>query len=85
MNGMHGNVRNLAGQKFGDLTAIMPSGSYRYSVVWTCRCECGKSKNVRSCDLVSGNTRSCGCMTRSKFFRMSRQLEHLLGPVRVNA
>lgn len=29
---------------------------------WECRCECGTSKVIRGSCLLSGNTRSCGCL-----------------------
>lgn len=42
-----------------------------------CKCDCGNEKVVTICNLVQGNTRSCGCLKRnitSRFYgrRLSR-------------
>ena len=31
---------------------------------WQCQCECGNTTNVPTTALKSGNTRSCGCLSR---------------------
>ena len=57
------NVKNIANQKFGRLTAIKCIGSNKHrNRVWECKCDCGNVKNVPTADLLSGNTRSCGCL-----------------------
>jgi hypothetical protein len=48
---------DLTGKRLGKLVALYPSESGR----WVCRCDCGAELAVRSTNLVSGNTRSCGC------------------------
>jgi hypothetical protein len=53
---------DLTGSKFGLLEVIERHGSAKGGhIVWWCRCECGKETTVRSADLKSGRTRSCGC------------------------
>lgn len=32
--------------------------------MWECRCDCGNTTRVTSSSLASGNTKSCGCITR---------------------
>lgn len=52
----------VIGKPYGYLTPVSISDvriSNRLSFV--CECLCGKTCCVRSCDLVSGNTQSCGC------------------------
>ena len=63
------NVIDLTGQRFGRLTVIEraddhvgPSG--RKHVVWRCKCDCGNEVIVRSVNLKSGHTKSCGCLRR---------------------
>ena len=58
----HREPKDLAGRKFGLLTAIKICGRTpdRYAA-WRCRCECGKETIVSAGRLMSGNTRSCGC------------------------
>ena len=54
--------KDLAGQRFGMLTAVEPTEERRYgSVVWRCRCDCGNEKFVAAGNLVSGGVKSCGC------------------------
>ena len=58
---------DIAGQKFGRLTAIRPTEERKHgSVVWECKCncECGNTKFVPRGSLISGCTRSCGCLNR---------------------
>lgn len=55
--------RNIAGIKFGMLTAIEPTeerihGGY---VVWRCICDCGNEVMVSRNSLVQGMKRNCGC------------------------
>ena len=60
------NKIDIIGQKFGRLTVIEDSGERKgREVVWICKCECGGILKVRSYDLRSGHTSSCGCL-RSK-------------------
>lgn len=56
-------IRDLTGQKFGKLTAISPTDKRTSggNVIWRCKCDCGNACYASSCDLHSGNTKSCGC------------------------
>ena len=33
-------------------------------VLWECLCDCGQTTFVRTCDLTSKNSMSCGCLSR---------------------
>src|SRR5262245_17755818 len=50
---------DLAGCKFGKLTVGRRALNPRF---WHCECECGGRKLVRRDSLVTGNTKSCGCL-----------------------
>lgn len=54
-----------AGQRFGKLTALSPTEQRmdNGSVVWLCRCDCGKEKAVSARRLTRGKVRSCGCLS----------------------
>jgi hypothetical protein len=57
---------NLTGQKFGRLTALYidyktPKNNGG-SLMWLCKCDCGNIKTIDSHSLVSGGTKSCGCL-----------------------
>lgn len=54
---------DLTGQRFGRLTVIKYTCErVDRSVVWECRCDCGKLHKATSKNLRSGHTRSCGCL-----------------------
>lgn len=58
---------DLTGMKFGRLIAVERATNPRRHVSeWVCRCECGKTRNVPTDKLNSGNTKSCGCLQRDK-------------------
>lgn len=58
-----GKFKDLAGQVFGRLTALEPVGKNEYrQYLWRCKCACGKECVVASGNLISGNTKSCGCL-----------------------
>lgn len=57
---------DISNQKFGLLTALYPNGTNNNnSIVWHCKCDCGKETDVSVSDLKSGNTKSCGCLKSS--------------------
>lgn len=61
------NAQNLLGQRFGLLTVIKRVGTTENrKALWKCKCDCGKSTIVRTADLKSGNTKSCGCLGKRK-------------------
>ncbi len=56
---------NISGVKYGRLLAVKPLGERRHgSVVWECVCDCGKIVKASYNSLVSGNTKSCGCLKK---------------------
>lgn len=63
---LRSNIVNLRGQRFGRLTVLEYAGSR--PVTWHVRCDCGKEKTVRSSDLRSGKTVSCGCYGRERSY-----------------
>lgn len=57
------NAGDLAGRRFGRLVALAPiDARMGNSVMWACKCDCGKSVNVAAISLTSGGCRSCGCL-----------------------
>lgn len=55
-----GKFSDISGVRFGRLTVI--SLVSRSPTVWLCRCDCGVERPVKRPNLVSGSTRSCGCL-----------------------
>lgn len=60
------SAKDLAGLKFGKLTAETIVKSHGGHLYWLCGCDCGGSKVVRGSHLLSGNVRSCGCSSSRK-------------------
>lgn len=56
------NAKDLKGQRFGRLVVIKRDGTINRRATWRCKCDCGRRTVVRSIDLLSGNTKSCGCL-----------------------
>lgn len=57
--------KDLKGKKFSNLTvASFHSSSENGKARWTCFCDCGKAVVVQACNLLSGHTKSCGCMRK---------------------
>ena len=57
---------DLTGRRFGKLTALHPTEKRMDggSVVWMCRCDCGKLAEVSAKRLTRGKARSCGCLSK---------------------
>lgn len=74
---IHRNIRNLLGKRFGRLIVISLTkkrSKYRNGVIWRCKCDCGKIKDIRGDCLVTGDTKSCGCY-RKDFLTFYQRLE----------
>lgn len=54
----------LAGQRFGRWTVLDSCEVVGGERRWLCRCECGTERLVRERSLLSGGSKSCGCLTR---------------------
>ncbi|MDU7339315.1 MAG: hypothetical protein E7L17_14525 [Clostridium sp.] len=52
-----------AGEAFGRLTVIKrEDNDNRGKTKWLCHCSCGKEKVILADSLISGKTKSCGCL-----------------------
>ena len=57
--------KDLTGQRFNKLVALRPTEERKNgNVMWECRCDCGNSTVIRRSMLVSGKTKSCGCLRK---------------------
>ena len=52
----------VAGDSFGRLTIIKELEKENYNRQFLCKCDCGNETQVDSSKLLSGNTKSCGCL-----------------------
>lgn len=53
-------VIDISGQRFGKLIAVSQVSDGK----WECKCDCGNVCTVSSISLISGATRSCGCLKK---------------------
>ena len=60
-------LNDLTGQRFGRLTVLE-----RTELKWLCKCDCGNKKIVAGGHLVSGDTKSCGCLRIKHGMRNTR-------------
>lgn len=54
--------RLAAGDAYGRWTVIQYSHKDRRNSYFHCQCECGRVSTVRRWSLLSGHSRSCGCL-----------------------
>lgn len=63
----HGNVKDMAGRRFGRLLVLRYVGASK----WTCLCACGKETRVDTRNLNSGGSTSCGCFQKENATRLA--------------
>lgn len=58
-------LKDLTGKRFGRLTVLERHGSDVHGApTWKCKCDCGNISIVGRCGLISGGTKSCGCLAK---------------------
>ncbi len=67
-------IIDLSGLRFGRLTVLERSGSFRNRPAWRCLCDCGQHTVVRGNSLRYGLTKSCGCLGDES--RSSKENKH---------
>ena len=68
-----GKGMNIIGQTFGRLTVIAEAPSKGENRCWECRCSCGKQKIVRQSNMLTGKTKSCGCLQKEVASQIHKQ------------
>lgn len=53
--------KQWVGRRFGMLTVTDYGGKRDHRTFWRCRCDCGRTVDVRESSLKNGHTTSCGC------------------------
>jgi hypothetical protein len=72
---MDKKIDDLVGQKFGKLTVLQRVFTHPKQKAWRCVCECGNVRDIVGTSLRSGNSQSCGCIRKRKYF-MINQYKH---------
>jgi hypothetical protein len=79
---MHGNTRDLTGQRFGRLV-VTAQAHGRSRVSWLCECDCGATKTILACNITCGKTTSCGkCVNVAANMRVHRVWSSMLSRCR---
>ena len=66
---------DITNKIFDKLTAIKPTDKRkRGSVLWECKCECGRTVLAAANELNAGRVRSCGCYVESKGVRKIKKI-----------
>lgn len=56
-------TRNITGERFGRLVVLEPVKVGRLTKpIWRFKCDCGVTRDMRSYNVTSGDTKSCGCL-----------------------
>lgn len=58
-------INDISGMKFGRLT-VLSLADVNHGARYNCVCDCGNEVVVRSYSLVSGETKSCGCLQHQR-------------------
>ena len=67
-------ANNLIGQRFKHLQVVDYNEN---SKKWICKCDCGNTTEVKTSNLTSGNTKSCGCMKNAVGTKRKRPIKLL--------
>ena len=69
---------DITGRRFGRLVALRSLGkSAGWQLQWECRCDCGRTITVYKNNLLSGHTRSCGCLKADRMRILNNGKNHL--------
>lgn len=69
-----GKFEDLTGETFGRLTVISRAPNNKHGgAMWNCKCSCKDETiiTVSTCNLKSGHTQSCGCLSIEKLVERS--------------
>lgn len=56
----------LEGKRFGKLLVLKSAENIGKNTAWLCRCDCGIQRAILTYNLLSGKSRSCGCVRGKK-------------------
>lgn len=57
-------TKNLSEKRFGKLIAIRQIETNNKHASWECKCDCGNICTKLGTNLLTGNTKSCGCIKK---------------------
>lgn len=73
-------LNDLTGKKFSRLLVLhRDEQTEKKGVYWICQCDCGNIVSVRTNNLVSGSTKSCGCLNAENIRHKKRNFKDITG------
>lgn len=72
---------DLSGKRFNRWTVIKRGQNIGRYTAWICKCDCGTISTVQGINLVSGKSKSCGCLNIEKIIQ--RNTKHNLVSTRL--
>lgn len=63
---------DLTGMRIGRLVVIERSQRVSRNPYWTCVCDCGRTIEAQTFDLLCGKVRSCGCYHSERTAEVNR-------------
>lgn len=60
------NIKDITGIKYNLLTPIKIVGKRFGKFLWRCQCDCGNYTEIVSSRIISGEIKSCGCLSTTK-------------------
>lgn len=69
---------DLIGKRFGKLIVLEYIGKNKHgNIIWKCKCDCGNVTTTTSNCLLTGNTKSCGCLAYDYYhYHTGKNIKH---------
>ncbi|MDR2536565.1 MAG: hypothetical protein LBD29_11110 [Treponema sp.] len=68
-------IENLIGKKYGRWTVMSKAEKGRH-IYYECCCDCGAKKKIRASSLISGRSKSCGCLLKERLSQRPNNIKH---------
>lgn len=70
-----GRAKKLIGSKIAKLLVLEYVGTDNNGyIIYSCLCDCGNKKNIKSFRLINGSTKSCGCIRKDTQYKTIENL-----------
>lgn len=69
------------GRRFTRLIVVGYVNHHRSQGLWLCRCDCGRELVVRGSNLITKNTKSCGCLAKEVQITLGKNLPRRILPL----
>lgn len=73
----HNRLEDISGNRYGRLVSISFSHRKANRTFWKCLCDCGNEALAEYSHLVTGRTKSCGCIKKELMSSKSGESSHL--------